>query len=221
MHMPSGIIPAWLLVVCAAVSVLALAVALWRVDKQSFTRLEQGMFIGVSFAVLCGLYALSAGVKPGMQVHFLGVMLSVMMFGPWLAILLLSCVHLMLTLGFGVGAVETLGFNIAMCVLLPVAVAAGIHVLTYYRLPHTFPVYIIQVGIGDLLCMWAVALALTATLFVFTPYHRHEIFQDFTVVLFMMGGMEAMISTMIASLLVCFLPRALVTFSDEEYLHGK
>lgn len=221
MHMPSGIIPAWLLIVSAIVTVLAVALAAWRLDRRMLARLDQGLIIGVWFALLCGLYAMSAGVKPGMQVHFLGVMLSVMMFGPWLAIVLLSCVHLTLTLGLGIGAVETLGFNIAACVLLPVAVAAGIHVFTYYRLPRTFPVYIIQVGVGDLLCMWSVAVVLTASLFAFTSYHRHEVLQDFAMVLFMMGGMEAMISTMIASLLVCFLPRALVTFSDEEYLHGK
>lgn len=221
MHMPLGIIPVWMLIIYGLVSIALIGVALWRMNKTVLKDLEQGLFIGVTFIFLCGLYLLSAGVKPGMQVHFLGVMLTVMMFGPWLSIVLLSAAHLMLTFGFHVGAPETLGFNIAVSVLIPVVVAAGVHIFSYHKLPRTFPVYILQVGIGDLLCMWAVDAVLTLHLFAFTAYPDHEILQNFSLILFMMGGMEAMISTMLASLLVCFLPQALVTFSDEEYLHGK
>ena len=101
------------------------------------------------------------------------------------------------------------------------AVAAAAHEFTYYKLPHTFPVYIIQVGIGDLLCMWAVDLALSLQLLLFTNYIPEKIFYDFSLILIMMGGMEATISTMIASLLIFFLPQALATFSDKEYLDGK
>lgn len=221
MHMPSGIVPDYLLMIYGVITTLGLLLALWRINMRQLVGLERGVIIGLSYASLCGLYLLSAGIKPGMQVHFLGVMLTVMMFGPWLAMLLLTAVHLTLTFAFHVGSPETLGFNLLWTVLWPVLVAASIHVFSYLKLPRTFPVYIIQVGIGDLICTSAVDLALSIHLHWLTNYTADIITTDFSLVLFLMGTMEAMISTMIASLLVCYVPQALVTFSDEEYLHGK
>jgi uncharacterized membrane protein len=222
MHMTAGIIPDYMLWIYNIVAAIAVIVAIWRMKKGLLFDNEQGLIIGIAYALLCGLYLLQAGVKPGMTVHFLGVMLTVMMFGPWEALLLLTAVHLTLVLGFGVGDLVALGFNISLCVVLPVVVAAGVHTFVYYKLPRTFPVYILQVGIGDILCMWVVAFMLSGHLLVFAvKYPSTVIFQDFLLVLIMMGGMEAMISTMVASLLVCFVPQALTTFSDEEYLHGK
>lgn len=222
MHLTSGIMPNIILMLYGVMALAGIVLALWRVDRRVFFDREQGLYIGLAYAFLCALYMVQAGVRPGMTLHFLGVMLTVMMFGPWTAILLLTVVHVTLATAFQIGAVETLGYNISLCVLLPVAVAAAIHTFSYYRLPRTFPVYIIQVGIGDLLCMWSVALVLSLHLTAFVAHYSFDlVFREFGLILVMMGGMEAMISTMIASLLVCFLPRALITFSDEEYLHGK
>jgi len=221
MQMPAGIVAEWLLIIYNVIAMLAVVLAGWRMNHRVLFDLEQGLIIGMSAIFLSWLYTMSAGAAPGMQVHFLGVMLTVMMFGPWLAILVLSAVHLLLTLGFGIGALETLGFNIVMCVVAPTAVAVAIHTFSYYKLPRTFPVYIIQVGIGDLFCMWAVDVLLTAHLLIFTDYIFDKIFYNFSLILFVMGGMEATISTMIASLLIFFLPQALTTFSDQEYLHEK
>lgn len=221
MHMTSGIIPDYLLLCYGMLALVGFGLALWRMNWRMLHDLEQGLILGVSFIVLCWLYTLSAGVKPGMQVHFLGVMVTVMMFGPWLGILMLTAVHLMLTFAFHIGAPAALGYNLVWCVLLPVVVAGATHTFSYYRLPRTFPIYIIQVGVGDMLCMWATALALTIHLRLYTSYTPEYLFNDFALLLILMGTMEAMISTMITSLLVSFVPQALVTFSDEEYLHGK
>ena len=221
MHMPVGIIPDALLAFYSLLALAGVGYAVWRTGKGVLFDTEQGRYLGMTYGLLCGLYLLSAGVYPGMTVHFLGVMLTVMMFGPWLAIVLLAMVHLTLLLGFGIGAPTTLGFNLTLTVLLPVAVAAAVHTFCYHRLPRTFPVYILQVGVGDLLCMVAVDAALSLHLLLLTSYRPDTIASNFSVILLMMGGVEATISTMLASLLIYFLPRALTTFSDEEYLRGK
>lgn len=221
MHMPAGIMPAYVLIVYGLLALTGIVLAFKRANRRLFLDSRQGLYLGISYAVLCGLYSLSAGVNPGMTVHFLGVMLAVMMFGPWVAILLLTAVHVTLAYGLGIGAPSTLGFNIVLCVLLPVGVAALVHTFTYYRLPRIFPVYVLQIGVGDLLCMAAVAGALTLHLLAFTPYSRELVLPNFTLILLAMGGMEATLSTMVAFLLIYFLPEALITYSDEEYLHGK
>ncbi|MDX8391257.1 MAG: hypothetical protein R8K53_01645 [Mariprofundaceae bacterium] len=69
--------------------------------------------------------------------------------------------------------------------------------------------------------MFSVDAVLTACLFAWFDYPSFTIWEDFTLILALMGGMEAIISTWIVSLFVCFLPDWLITFNDKEYLHGK
>jgi uncharacterized membrane protein len=221
MHMPSGYLNSVLLICSDIIALMGVALALWRVNKKFLRDRETGLQVSVVFIALCGLYFLSAGTKPGMTMHWLGVMMTVMMLGPWLAVLVLSVVHVVFAFGFGIGGIETLGFNIAVCVLVPAFVAGAIHTLSYYYLPRTFPVYVIEIGVGDMLCMVSVDLVLTIVLYLNFDYPSFVIRQDFTLVLALMGGMEAVISTWLGSLLVCFKPSWLVTFNDEEYLWGK
>lgn len=221
MHMPSDLLPTWLYILCNVIAFIAIGIAIARIDKSALRKSHFAVQSGVVFVVICGLYSLYVGTQPGMTLHWLGVMMTVMMFGPWYAVLLLSTVHATFAFGFGIGGMEALGFNIVVCVIVPTIVAAICHIVAYYKLPRNFPVYIIKVGVGDLLCMLSVDLVLTIVLFAFFNYPSFLIWQEFTLLLALMGGMEAVISTWIASLLVCFLPSWLTTFSDEEYLHGK
>ncbi|MDT8376191.1 MAG: energy-coupling factor ABC transporter permease [Mariprofundaceae bacterium] len=218
MHMPSGYLPDTLLLICNILSALIALAALFRAERHIWSDWSAGLQIGLLFMLLVGLYMMQANIRPGMAVHWLGVMLTVMMTGPWTAILVLSSVHIVLLLGPGLGALDTLGFNIFVCVMIPVAVATLVHLLTYRYLPRNLMVYIAKTGFGDLFCMLSVDLVLTIILWRYFSYPDSVVRQDFTLLLALMGGMEALISTWIISLLVCFLPGWLVTFNDEEYL---
>lgn len=221
MHMTSGFLPDWLLISTDLIAVVAIILALFRMDRQYIATLRFGNQIGIVFIIICALYAFNIGLKPGMTIHWLGVMMTVMMFGPWIAILLLSIVHIFFALALDIGGIDTIGFNIVVTTLIPVIVASLIHTIFYYYTPRIFPIYIAQVGIGDLLCMLSVDVILTIVLHQFFNYPDFVVFQDFTFLLALMGGMEALISTWLASILILYLPGWLVTFSDEEYINGK
>jgi uncharacterized membrane protein len=92
------------------------------------------------------------------------------------------------------------------------------HSLTYKYLPRNLIVYIAKTGFGDLFCMLSVDLVLTVILWSYFSYPDFVVRQDFTLLLALMGGMEALISTWIILLLIFFIPDWLVTFNDEEYL---
>ncbi|MCF7821928.1 MAG: energy-coupling factor ABC transporter permease [Mariprofundaceae bacterium] len=218
MHMPSGYLPDTLLLICSILSALIALAALFKAERHIWSDWSAGLQIGFLFIVLIGLYSMQANIRPGMAVHWLGVMLTVMMVGPWTAILVLSSVHIVLLLGPGVGAPDTLGFNIFVTVMIPVGVAALVHSLTYRYLPRNLMVYIAKTGFGDLFCMLSVDLVLTVTLWTYFSYPDFIVRQDFILLLALMGGMEALISTWIISILVCYVPSWLVTFNDEEYL---
>lgn len=221
MHMTSGHIPDWLLLITNAIALIAIIIAAWRMDHKIAKTLSFGFQIATVFIVLCALYAFVVGVKPGMTIHWLGVMMTVMMFGPWVAILLLSSLHIFFALALNIGDMDTIGFNIAVTTVTPVIIATLIHSLFYYKCPRIFPIYIAQVGLGDLLCMLSVDVLLTIVLHQYFTYPDFSVFQDFTLLLALMGGMEALISTWVASILIIYLPSWLVTFSDEEYINGK
>jgi uncharacterized membrane protein len=216
--MPSGYLPDMLLLICSILSAMVALVALSKAERRIWSDWSVGLQIGILFIALIGLYMLQANIRPGMAVHWLGVMLTVMMVGPWTAILLLCSIHVVLLYGFQMGALDTLGFNIFVCVIVPVCVAALVHSLTYKYLPRNPMVYITKTGFGDLFCMLSVDLVLTITLWTYFSYPDYVVRQDLTLLLALMGGTEAVISTWIISLLVCSVPSWLVTFNDEEYL---
>jgi len=220
MHMTSGLLPDWLLILCDVFAVIAILIAIWRVDRKFISLLSTGHQVGVIFILICALYAINVGVKPGMTIHWLGVMMTVMMFGPWVAILLLSVVHIFFAVGLGIGGIDTIGFNITVSALIPITIAYIIHTFSYYKWPRIVPVYIAQVGAGDLLCMLSVDIVMTILLNIYFDYPSFTI-HEYSFLLALMGGMEALISTWIAAILICYLPGWLVTFNDEEYLHGK
>ncbi|MDX8387268.1 MAG: energy-coupling factor ABC transporter permease [Ghiorsea sp.] len=221
MHMPAGILPDYILMFCNLIAVSMVGIAIWRTETRFWSGFSEGLQVAFIFLALLGLYMLQTDLRPGMSMHWLGVMLTVMMVGPWTAIVILSAIHMYLLFVLGIGDVSTLGFNITTSVLLPVAVATAIHMLFYYKFPRIVPVYFAKVGFGDLLCMWAVDAILTASLLLWSDYPSFYIFQDFTLVLALMGGMEAVISTWVVAGFVCYYPAWLVTFNDEEYINGK
>jgi len=219
--MPAGFIPDYILLWCDILVLPVLLIAIWRTETRFWSGFFEGLQVACIFTALCGLYMLQANLKPGMGVHWLGVMLTVMMVGPWTAIVVLSAIHVFLLFTLHMGDVSTLGFNIATSVLLPVAVASAVHLLFYYKFPRIVPVYFAKVGFGDLLCMLSVDAVLTLSLFLWFDYPSFYIMQDFSLILALMGGMEAVISTWIVSGFVCYLPNWLVTFNDQEYINGK
>jgi len=221
MHIPAGFYPDFLLILGNIIAIPVVLLAIWRTETRFWSGWSEGLQVASIFTALTGLYMLQADIKPGMAVHWLGVMLTVMMVGPWTAIVVLSAIHVFLLLALGIGDVSTLGFNISTSVLLPVIIASSIHLLFYYKFPRIVPVYFAKVGVGDLLCMWAVDTVLTLCLLTWSGYPSFHIYQDFTLVLALMGGMEAVISTWVVAGLVCYFPVWLVTFNDKEYIHGK
>ncbi len=221
MHVPAGFYPDWLIILGNIIALPIVLLSIWRTETRFWSGWSEGLQVATIFIALSALYAIQADIKLGMAVHWLGVMLTVMMVGPWTAIVILSSIHVFLLLAKGMGDVSTLGFNISTSVLLPVFIASAIHLFFYYKFPRIIPVYFAKVGFGDLMCMWAVDAVLTLCLLTWSGYPSFHIYQDFTLVLALMGGMEAVISTWIVSGFICYFPDWLVTFNDEEYIHGK
>jgi len=221
MHIPAGFYPDYILMLCNIIVVPVVLIALWRTETRFWSGWSEGLQVAFIFVALSGLYMLQSDLKPGMNMHWLGVMLTVMMVGPWTAIVVLSSIHVFLLFAKDMGDISTLGFNITTSVLLPVVIASAIHLLFYYKFPRIVPVYFAKVGFGDLLCMWAVDAVLTGSLLTWSNYPSFSIYQDFTLVLALMGGMEAVISTWIVAGFICYFPDWLVTFNDEEYINGK
>ncbi|MDQ6983735.1 MAG: energy-coupling factor ABC transporter permease [Ghiorsea sp.] len=221
MHIPAGFYPDWLMMLGNIIAIPVILLAIWRTETRFWSGWSEGLQIAAIFVALSALYMLQADIKPGMAVHWLGVMLTVMMVGPWTAIVVLSAIHVFLLLALNIGDTSTLGFNITTSVLLPVAIASAVHLFFYHKLPRIVPVYFAKVGVGDLLCMLSVDAVLTLCLLTWSGYPSFYIYQDFTLILALMGGMEAVISTWIVAGLVCYFPIWLVTFNDEEYINGK
>lgn len=164
---------------------------------------------------------LKTGIKPGLNFHVLGATLFTLMFGPYLAIVGLSVVLLGVTL-FGFSGWESFSINGLLMCGLPVAVSYAIFRLADSKLPNHFFVYIfVNAFIGGALAMAAVGLAVTALLALAGVYSVDYLTSNYLPYYLLMGWSEAVLSGMLATLLVVYRPQWVSTFDDARYIRNK
>ena len=110
MHIPDGFLSVLVSLVFWAVSVLVIAVALRRVNRQLNER--QVPLMGVLAAAIFAGQMLNFSVTGGTSGHLLGAALATILLGPWPAVLVMTCVVSVQALLFQDGGILALGANL-------------------------------------------------------------------------------------------------------------
>lgn len=187
-------------------------------------RLLYPQFRNVFFGAVIGLIVLwniDAGAVPGLNFHFLGIMLVTLMFRWQFAIWLLSLAILSQIFTGQIG-LNVFAMNAILFAVLPVYAANLIYKLVDRRLPDHFFVYIYGAGFfGAAALVFLVILETSVFLFGMDVYDWHVLFYDYIRYSPMMMFAEGFITGMLITLLVVFRPQWVLTFSDQKYIQGK
>lgn len=174
-----------------------------------------GMIVLLTF-----LWALKAGVKPGLEFHFMGAALFTLSFGPWLAFFGLSLVT--------TGAVFTVGaemFALALNALavagVGVLVSAGVLRFTERYLPRQPFVYIFANGFfGAWLSVAGIGICTAVIMTAGDVYAFDYLRSEYLPYIGLLGFAEAWLSGMMVTIFVIYRPAWIVTYSDARYLGG-
>jgi uncharacterized membrane protein len=221
MNLTEAVLPAWVLWVSAAVTLLVLGRALLRAP---WGRLSEGQFVHVYLGTSVGLllvWTLKAGVDPGLSFHLLGATLFALMFGWELAVIALTLVTVGTTLNMGHGW-TVLPVNLLVEGVVPALATTRLLRASERWLPHNLFVYIFVNGFfGAGLAVLASSLAAAGLLAVTEAYTVHHLQSGYLAFVPLLMFSEAWLTGMIVAVLVAYRPEWIQTFDDRRYLHGK
>ncbi len=195
----------------------ALRLAPWR---RLLDREQLNVFLGSCVAMLL-LWHLRVDVVPGLVFHLLGVTSVTLMFGWSLGVIATSLVLAGVTFNTG-GAWDVFVVNAITTGVLPVTLTQILLVLIRSLLPKQFFIYVLGNGfvtaglVGVLSGYFAVWLLVAGGAYVLE--HLQQTFLPFFPLMFLP---EAFLNGWIMTVLVCFRPQWVGSFSDELYIKGK
>lgn len=202
------------LLVYAAVLIQAAASADWRRLRDSEL---QHVYFG-AMAVLAWLWFTRTGIKPGLNLHILGVGLMTLMFGRALAVVALSGVMLGLCLVHG-GDWTVLGLDGLILIALPSALCAGLLQAAQWLLPPNFFVFVFVNGyLGSALALCLSALAASLLLASLDVYSWHYLSGEYLPFAALLSFGEGFLAGGLAAMMAVYRPHWIGSFDDRLYL---
>ena len=222
LHIPSVLLPGWLLFASNALFLLCLLVAVrhapWKelVQKQE----SQHVFLG-AIVMLLTIWGIKAGISPGLGFHHLGATLFTLMFGWPLGIVGLT---LTMTASLLLQASDwaSLGINGLLSIMIPIGVSYGILKLSQKWLPDNFFIYIfICAFFGAGIAIAVSRVSAIALLSIMHAYPDEQLIEESLQYIPLFMFPEAFVTGMLISIFVVYRPDWVATFDDERYIKGK
>jgi len=222
LHIPSGLLPQWLLwasnIVFLLFMLLAVRLAPW---KELFNKQEkQHVFLG-AVVLLLTIWGIKAGISPGLGFHHLGATLFTLMFGWPLAIVGLT-VTMIASLLLQAPDWASLGINGLISIVIPIAISYSILKLSQKWLPDNFFIYIFICAFFGAGVAIAISRLSTITLLsLINAYPNEQLIEESLQYLPLFMFPEAFVTGMLMTVFVVYRPDWVTTFDDERYIRGK
>jgi uncharacterized membrane protein len=202
-------------VTAGAVLGLAALSAPWRVWLED--RERQWVWLG-SLGVLVAIWAMKAGITPGLSVRFLLVSSLTLMHG-WQLAVIGGAMSLAVMCVVGLAAWPAFGADLLCMVIVPAIVTTQIHQLVHARLPHNYFIYFfVTVFVGSALAFNLAGLARVALLAWSGTLDEAHVGTEYFALLPMMSFGEAFLNGVVMAMTVVYRPKWVMSFDDRLYL---
>ena len=222
LHIPSDLLPQWLLWASNSVFLLLLLLAIrFAPWKELLNQQErQHVFLGAVVALLT-IWGIKAGISPGLGFHHLGATLFTLMFGWPLAIVGLT-ITMLASLLLQASDWASLGINGLISIVIPIFVSYSILKLSQKRLPDNFFIYIFICAFFAAGVAIAISrLSAIALLSMIHAYPDDQLVEESLQYLPLFMFPEAFVTGMLITIFVVYRPDWVTTFDDERYIRGK
>jgi uncharacterized membrane protein len=205
---------------------------LWAVRTAPWQRLAEGkngpglmnVWMG-SIVVLTLLWSMKAGVKPGLNLHLLGVTAFTLMFGRQLALVGLTLVLAAVTLNTGLNqaaAWQMFALNALILTVVPVFMSHAVWRCVERCLPANIFVFIfVAAFFGAGLVVLATGVLSALLLWLAGIYSAALLSSDYLPFYVLLGFAESWLNGAAITLMVVYYPRWVSSFDDRRYLWQK
>jgi uncharacterized membrane protein len=202
-------------VLSGATLATAIASAPWRVWLEDPER--QRVWL-VSLGVLVAIWAMKAGITPGLSLRFLLMTALTLMHG-WQLAVIGGAMALAVMNVVGLAAWPSFGADLLCVVIVPAVVTAQIHQMVHARLPHNYFIYFfVTVFVGSALAYNLAGLARVGLLAASGSLDAAHVGPEYFAVLPLMSFGEAFLNGMVMAMMVVYRPRWVMSFDDRLYL---
>ncbi len=166
------------------------------------------------------LWSMKAGIRAGMEYHFLGATLLTLMFGWQLAILGVAIEVLVLVI---VGDIQWQVFavNVFLMGVIPVTVSSLILLLVEHKLYNHFITYFFVGAFANAALTVAISVYIAAMFMVAGGAYSYEYMNyEYTPYIFLMIYPEAFLTGLVIIILVVNFPQWVRSFDDNKYPYG-
>ncbi|HET9693520.1 MAG TPA: energy-coupling factor ABC transporter permease [Steroidobacteraceae bacterium] len=220
MLIEAGLLSGGIAVVASAVGGVGLAFAIHGAPWRSWLLDGERQWVWfTSMAVLLVVWAMKAGITPGLSVRFLLVTALTLMHGWRLAVVAAALVLAVLS---AVGAAEwsSYGANLLCTALIPALFTARLHELVHERLPHNYFIYFfVTAFLGAAVAFNVAGLARFALMALSGSLDTARIGAEYFAILPFMSFGEAVANGMIIGMAVVYRPAWVMSFDDRLYLY--
>jgi len=202
-------------VLSGATLATAIVSAPWRVWLED--RERQRVWL-VSLGVLVAIWAMKAGITPGLSLRFLLMTALTLMHG-WQLAVIGGAMALAVMNVVGLAALPSFVSDLLCFVIVPAVVTAQVHQLVHARLPHNYFIYFfVTVFVGAAVAYNLAGLARVGLLAASGSLDAAHVGPEYFAVLPLMSFGEAFLNGMVMAMMVVYRPRWVMSFDDRLYL---
>jgi uncharacterized membrane protein len=219
MLIEAGLLAGGVNIVASALGGVALAFAIhgapwkaWLADRE-----RQWVWLG-SMALLLVVWAMKAGITPGLSVRFLLISALTLMHGWQLAVVAGALVLAVLSY---VGQAEWAhyGSNLLCMAVVPALFTAWLHEFVHARLPHNYFIYFfVTAFLGSALAFNLAGLARVALMAASGTLDTAHVGAEYFAILPFMSFGEGVVNGILIGMSVVYRPRWVMSFDDRLYL---
>nr|WP_245688384.1 energy-coupling factor ABC transporter permease [Vibrio sonorensis] len=184
---------------------------------------QERYFQHLTFAVLLSLFFLwsaQAGVKEGLNIHFLALTTLTLMYG-WRVAYLLSMLVSLLLCAAGKLDWQLLPEYILISCLLPILISYGVFLLSYRHLPRNIFVFIFVAGFFNGGITGSLHLLISGSYLAFQDVHDWQtIYDNYLIFVPLLAFPEGLLNGMSMAMFAVFKPEWIRYFSDRDYIYN-
>jgi uncharacterized membrane protein len=184
----------------------------WLADPE-----RQWVWFG-SMALLLIVWAMKAGITPGLSVRFLLMSALTLLHGWHLAVVAGALVLLVFSL-LGLAEWREFGANLLCLAVVPALFTAWLHEQVHARLPHNYFIYFfVTTCLGSAIAFCLAGLVRVALMATSGTLESAHVGPEFFAILPLMSFGEAVANGTLVAMAVIYRPRWVMSFDDRLYL---
>lgn len=218
MNLTMALVPAtWTLL--ADILLLLVFFLIYYTFPRQWFRQHYNIFLAICVALMV-LWSMKAGIREGMEYHFLGATLLTLMFG-WQLAIVATAIEVLVLVIMGDIQWQVFAINVFLMGVIPVIISSSVLWLVEHKLYNHFIIYFFVGAFANAALTIAVSVYIASMVMVAGGVYSYDYMSyEYTPYIFLMIYPEAFLTGLVIIILVVNHPQWVRSFDDNKYPFG-